>query len=176
MQVKNRERLMWYRYQMKRVLIVYYSRTGYTLRCAEALAEFADADLEPITEDRTRKGIAGFFRSAIEAYRRRPAEIHPAVLAPDTYDLVIFGTPVWTGRICSPMLGYLKAHKNQVGRYAVFCTVGGSNGALALEQFAEIIGEPAAAELILTDKEIDTGKHRPLLERFAERLNSADTG
>lgn len=161
---------------MKRTLIVYYSRTGYTRRCAEALAEFADADLEAITEDRTRRGIAEFFRSAIEAYRCHPAEIHAARLTPGTYDLVVFGTPVWAGRICSPILGYLKAHKNQVGRYAVFCTVGGSDGTVALDQFAGIIGKPAAEELIVTDKEIDAGKHKLLLERFAERLNRTGTG
>lgn len=72
------------------------------------------------------------------------------------------------------MLGYLKAHKNQINRYAVFCTVGGSDGAVALEEFAEIIGKPAEAELIVTDKEIDAGKHKLLLERFAERLNGTD--
>ena len=161
---------------MKRILIVYYSRTGYTRRCAEALAGFADADLEPIAEDRTRKGIAEFFRSAIEAYWRRPAEIHPAGLTPGTYDLVVFGTPVWAGRICSPMLGYLKAHKNQISRYAVFCTVGGSDGTVALDQFAEIIGKPADTELIVTDKEIDTGKHKLLLEQFAARLDRTEAG
>ncbi len=174
MQVKTRKGRAWYICQMKKILIVYYSRSGYTHRCVEVLAGFADADVEPISEDRTRKGIAEFFRSAIEAYRRHPVEIHPARLTPGTYDLVVFGTPVWAGRICSPMLGYLKAYKNQIDRYAVFCTVGGSDGTVALDEFAEIIGKPAEAELIVTDKEIDAGKHRLLLERFAERLNGTD--
>lgn len=159
---------------MKRTLIVYYSRTGYTRRAAEVLAEFLDADLEPITEDRSRKGFVEFFRSAIEAYRVRPAAIRTALLTPGAYDLIIFGTPVWAGRVSSPMLGYLKAHKNQVGRFGVFCTVGGSDGAVALAQFEDLIGKPAEAELILTDKEIDAGKHRLLLERFMERLNADD--
>lgn len=158
---------------MKKILIVYYSRTGFTQRSTEALCEFVDADIETITEDRTRKGIAEFFRSAIEAYRERPAEIHSATHTPAQYDLVIFGTPVWAGHVSSPMLGYLKAHKNQVGRYAVFCTVGGSDGAVALKQFADIIGKPAEAELIITDKEINEGKHKLLLERFAERLQGS---
>lgn len=157
---------------MKKILIVHYSRTGFTRRCAETLAEFVEVDIETITEDRTRRGIAEFFRSAIEAYRARPAEIHSAVHTPAEYDLVIFGTPVWAGHISSPMLGYLKAHKNQVARYAVFCTVGGSDGAVALKQFTDIIGKPAEAELIVTDKEINEGKHKLLLERFAERMQA----
>ncbi len=160
---------------MKKILIVYYSRTGYTRHAAETLAVLASADLEPISENRTRKGIVEFFRSAIEAYIARPANIRTARLTPGAYDLVIFGTPVWAGRISSPMLGYLKAHKYQVGRYGVFCTVGGSDGAVALAQFQDLIGKPAAAELILTDKEIDVGKHKLLIERFVERLNDSDT-
>ena len=161
---------------MKRTLIVYYSRTGYTRRIAEELAALVDADLEPIKEDRSRKGIVEFFRSAIEAYWARPAKIRQAAHTPGNYDLVIFGTPVWSGHVCSPMLGYLKAHKDQVDRYAVFCTEGSSNGAVALEQFAGIIGKPAEAELILTDKEIDTGKEKLLVKRFTERLHSSDAG
>ncbi len=176
MQVKNRKRQAWYKLNMKRILIVYYSRTGYTRRVAEELAALADAELQPITEDRSRMGIAGFFRSATEAYLVRPAKINPSQHTPENYDLVIFGTPVWAGRISSPMLGYLKTYKPQVDRYAVFCTVGGSDGAVALDQFAEIIGKQPDAELILTDKEIDAGTHKLLIETFAEHLNGSNSG
>lgn len=160
---------------MKRTLIVYYSRTGFTRRIAEELAELVDADLQPITEDRSREGIAEFFRSAIEAYRARPADIRPAQHAPDPYDLVIFGTPVWAGHTSSPMLGYLKTYKLQVHKYAAFCTEGGANGAVVLAQLAQIIGKPAEADLILTDEEIESGKYLPLLRKFASKLTAAET-
>jgi NAD(P)H-dependent FMN reductase len=178
---RNQAALTWVNYRnavtcyvedMKRILVIYYSRTGYTRRIAEKVAELVDADLEEISEDRTRKGIVEFFRSAIEAYRARPARIHQPKRQPQDYDLVVFGSPVWAGHVSSPMLGYLDAHWTKITDHAVFFTVGGSDGAVALAQFAEAAGKKPKAELILTDKEIDTGTHRLLVEQFAERLKA----
>jgi multimeric flavodoxin WrbA len=96
---------------MSRILIVYYSRSGYTQRAAEALAERLDATLLPIEEARSRRGIFGYWRSAWEALRRIDADIALPATNPADFDLVLIGTPVWASRPSSPARTFAGRHR-----------------------------------------------------------------
>lgn len=156
---------------MKRTLVVYFSRTSYTRRIAEEVARLCNADLEEITERRSRTGLAAYIRSAYEALSAKPVAIDPAKRTPASYDRVIFGTPIWVGRISSPVLGYLQAHKDEIKEYAVFCTMGGSNPSRALAQFRQITGKPPFAVMSARDADIDAGRHQRELQRFAAAIS-----
>lgn len=155
---------------MTRILIIYFSRTGYTRRIAEALAESCHADLEAIEERRGRRGLLGFLKSGMEAFRKTPVEIAPARHDPANYDLLVIGTPVWAGHLSSPVLSYLAEHKSAVKRYAAFCTEGSESGEKVLAQIADVLGRRAEAGMVLTDKEIDIGGHKAKLNDFTGRL------
>ena len=51
----------------RKVIVVYFSRTGYTKRVAEPLATALDATLCPITEPKSRLGLLGYSRCLWEA-------------------------------------------------------------------------------------------------------------
>jgi flavodoxin len=152
---------------MNDTLVVHFSRTGYTRRIAEEIARAAGSDVEGIREKRQRTGLAGYFRSGREAWKQIAAEIEPAIHDPRAYRLVILGTPVWAGRMSSPMRAYIVAHKHELPRIALFCTQGGSGAPKALQAMADLCGQKPVATAFFTDSEIDRGRHVEKLRAFA---------
>ena len=60
---------------MRPILIVYYSRTGVTRRVAEQIARRVGADAVAIRDVRSRDGVLGYVRSAMEAMHGTLPEI-----------------------------------------------------------------------------------------------------
>src|SRR5665213_1966161 len=109
---------------MKRILVVYYSRTGRTRQIAEAIAGRLGADIECVQDLVNRSGVWGYLRSLQEALKQRVIHTEKPVNDPSGYDLVILGTPVWAHSLCSPMRSYITEQKAKFGAFAVFCTQG----------------------------------------------------
>ncbi len=151
---------------MPRVLIVYFSRTGYTRRIAEEIAAACGADIEPIQDVRARSGIWGYLRSGREAWRKRLIDIQPPTKRPSDYDLVVLGTPVWAGNICSPVRAYVAAHQENFMQVAFFCTQGGSGADKVLHDMAELCGRRPVASVALNDEEIKKGRYAEKLKQF----------
>ena len=94
---------------MKKILCLYYSRTGTTRAAMEQIAELLDAELVEITDGKARKGIFGFLGSGLDAMKKLPEELQPMETEQDlgAYEHVILGTPVWAGRCSSIMRSFL---------------------------------------------------------------------
>lgn len=141
---------------MKKTLVVYYSRSGFTRHAAERLARALDADLDEIREFRSRDGLRGWLRSAYEAVMGVRPGLQPPKHHPRAYRRVIVGTPVWAGHPSSPVRSYVMAHKNDLHHFSVFLTCGGSPGK-ALDEIEALLGRAAEHRLVLTDREIHAG-------------------
>lgn len=158
---------------MKSCLVVYYSRTGNTEGVASRIAADCACDIERIREPRPRDGLSGWLRSVYEVLTGKLPELLPTARNPGDYELVIIGTPVWAGRLCSPMRAYLDAHAAHFRKIAVFCTMGGSGGDKVLDEVEALCGKTPLARLVLTDKEIQGERDREkigLFERGAAAL------
>jgi len=142
---------------MSRILVVDFSRTGNTRKLAEAVAQACGGDLEEIRDARPRMGLWGWLRSGREAWRGLPAEIQPTSRNPADYDLVVLGSPVWAGRVSSPMRRYLQDQSGNFDRIALFVTEGGTRGAKALSEMAELAGQSPVATLELREKDLKKG-------------------
>ncbi|MFZ0924850.1 MAG: NAD(P)H-dependent oxidoreductase [Halobacteriota archaeon] len=94
-----------------KTLVAYYSRTGNTKKVAEALAENLNADVESITSDTKDKGMG---RLAMQAFLRVHAKIAQTMNDAASYDLVVVGSPVWAGKMSSPIRTYLAKNQRQV--------------------------------------------------------------
>jgi flavodoxin len=150
---------------MKKCLLVFYSRTGYTRQAAQAIAGMLDCDVEEIQEAKSRKGWLGYVRSGYEALKKQPAAIKPPTKNPADYELVVLGSPVWASHVPSPLRAYIEAQKNQFKRIACFCTMGGSGAQNVFDEITGLCGKQPMMVLALTDKQIDE-KH------FAEKIAS----
>jgi flavodoxin len=138
-----------------KTLIVYYSRTGKTRSAAQEMAKILDADLEAIFDTTPRGGLMGYLRSGLEGMMRWKASISPPSNDPREYDLLIIGTPLWAGRMSSPVRAYLHRFHSGLPPVALVCTASGGSAedaATDLERTFTI--EPLAA-ICLSEEEAD---------------------
>lgn len=94
---------------MKKILCLYYSRSGNTRAAMEKIAQLLDAELAEITDGKARKGLFGFLGSGFDAMKKSPEQLLPfeTEQSLDAYEHIILGTPVWAGRCSSIMRTFL---------------------------------------------------------------------
>lgn len=156
----------------QKILVVYYSRTGFTQTVAQQLAHACHADLECIVDDRGRSRADGYARAALSAALHVASAIAPSRHAPRDYDLVVIGTPIWCWNMASPVRAYIQRHRSAFRRVAFFCTMGGSGQAKVLRDLEVLCGRPAVAALSLRNEEITHRLHRQRLAEFAASLRA----
>jgi flavodoxin len=153
-----------------RILLIYYSQSGTTRRIAESIAARLSCDVEDLV---LIHGGGGFLRSVVQALWRRPAAIAPAKKDPQSYDLVVIGTPVWAWSVSSPVRAYLMAQRSCLPALAFFCTMGsrGSKGAFtAMEALA---GKAPLARCAVTAPDVASGRYPPAITEFVETLEQS---
>ena len=158
---------------MGRVLVVYYSRTGHTRQVAEVIASLTDADTEEILEIAPRRG--GFFgniATSFESLGRKPSNIVATTRDPADYDLVLIGTQVWAGSLTPPTRAYLAARGTSIGRYALFCTLGGMGSERVFGTIAHVVGHPPIATVAIPQHTLSNGGFHMKVESFVAALKS----
>lgn len=158
---------------MIKILVLYYSRTGFTRTIAWQIAHACSADLESIEDVAGRRHASAYVRSAIEAALHLETPIRRARHVPSDYDLVVIGTPIWFWNMASPVRSYIKKHRRQFRRVAFFCTSGGSGQAKVLSDLASLCGRPAVATLAVADADVTGERYHDRLSKFAGALEGA---
>jgi len=155
-----------------KVLVAYYSRTGRTAKAARELSGILGCDSEEIVEGKARNGLLGYLKAGLDGATGHRSSIHHPRMDASEYDLVIVGTPIWAGRISSPMRTYLNMIRSRAPSIALMCTTGGSAGEEALEDFEKLVGSPPIGSLCL--RETDAGDERTVvnLRIFVDRVLS----
>ena len=144
---------------MARILVVYYSRSGNTAKVARGITGICGADCEEIRDSAVRSGLVGWFLSGREAWLGRAAPIEPPSCDPQEYDLVVVGSPLWAGRLSSPVRSYLQGQRGRIPQVAAFITRGGTNPRKAFEEIERLAGKAPVATLTLTERELGRGAH-----------------
>ena len=113
----------------RKILCVYYSRTGKTRDSMAAIAQALNAELVEITDGVKRRGLIGFFRSGMDAVRKSTRFLEPyeTKYPIEDYDLVIVGTPVWAGRCSSIAREFLKKNGKRCKKIAYVITRSAEN-------------------------------------------------
>jgi flavodoxin len=155
---------------MEKIMVAYFSRSGYTRGVAEQLARLLKAQLCPIEEPRSRSGPLGYVRSLWEATRGRDADISTPAQEPEQFDLVVIGTPIWGWHLSSPARAFAHRYGGKIKHVAFFCTMGGAGAEKAFGELEKLIGHSPVATLALTDKELDSGTANEKIDRFVEML------
>lgn len=107
-------------------IVIYYSRTGKTKLVAETIAEQKNADKIEIKDIRSRSGIHGFIKGAIETIATVKTDIIPKRVDLKEYDTVYIGTPVWASRP-TPAINQIIANCNFEDKNVItFATLNGS--------------------------------------------------
>lgn len=150
----------------KKILIVYYSRTGTTRKLVEVMKEELRGDVEEIIDTKNRKGLVGYIQAGRDAMKKYLTKIEKPSKNPADYDLVIIGTPIWSWNVSTPVRTYLSELKGSFKQVAFFCTMGGSGAEGAFSSMKELIGVDPIATLSLTNIEILKNKDLKSLEKL----------
>ena len=152
-----------------KILYAGYSRTGATER---ALLMFRDKMGEqgryiPI---HTEKEKIGFAAAGFQSIRRKSAKIKLVSPAPNMaeYDLVVLGTPIWAGRISSPLRAFLRQNTG-AKRVIVIATRQSAkdDGDRPFDEVDELTGVPRLADIAIC---VSKGNMESELEVLAARV------
>lgn len=140
----------------KRILIVYYSRTGVTEKVALQLKERIkdDCTVEKIIDKQNREGISGFIKAGHDALKGKMTKIEEIKNDVSQYDLVIIGTPIWAGNISSAVRTYINLNKNKFNKVAFFTTQASKREYKAFDTMKELCERKPKGLLRLTNSDI----------------------
>ncbi|KUK27085.1 MAG: hypothetical protein XD60_0760 [Acetothermia bacterium 64_32] len=154
-----------------KTLVAIYSRSGTTLSVGKRIADALGADLEVIEDRVNRRGILGFLRSGYEALAKRVPPIAEPKHDPGDYDLVVVGTPIWAGRMSSPVRAYLHRFRGKLPRAAFFATSAGGGHTKALAEMAEVAGVEPLSTLELTADQLESEEATRAVGEFTAELS-----
>lgn len=157
---------------MKKILVVYYSRTGTTKKVAEVLVQKIGADIEEISTPKDRRGLWGYLICGREAMRKISAQINPTQKDPKNYDMIVIGTPMWALNLSSPVRAYLSQNKENFKEVAFFCTRGGEKLAKIFEEMESAANKKSTATLAFRTKEVVGGDFEQKVNEFINKLST----
>ena len=161
---------------MMKTLIVYYSLEGNTDFVAKRVAAGVQADLlrlEPVSAY-PNSGFKKFFWGGKSAVMAETPALRPYSLRLADYDRVVFGFPVWAGRVTPPLRTFIRENDLSGKRVAAFACQSGAGAEKALDRLRASLGvDRLEAELILNDpKARPNPENDGRIEAFCERLNA----
>jgi len=105
-------------------LIVYYSFTHNNEKLAAYLSEKLHCEKIGIETVKVRSG----FSILLDLMFGRGAALKPLTHSMAGYDHVTFISPIWAGKISTPLRSFLKKEKSMIGRYSFISLCGGAPG------------------------------------------------
>ena len=153
----------------KKIIVVYYTRTGTTKKVAEAIAENLKCDIEEIIDTDKRKGIFGWLRSGRDAMREKLTLINDIKHNPAAYDLVIMGTPVCGSNLAPAIRTYYTQQKQNLKNVAYFCTADG-DGIKALENLAKLVEKKPVFSFGVRSREVKKGEYVQKVKDFLQQV------
>lgn len=157
---------------MKKILVVYYTRTQITEGVAKDIAQKLNADIEAITEkDKDRSGLFGYLRAGWEASQCKASEINTPTKNPQDYDLVIIGTPIWAWKMTPAVRAYISSYKDKIKKVAFFTTAGGTAADDIVKAMEELSGKKPEAWASFVRKELkDKAVYDEKIKKFVDTL------
>ena len=134
---------------MIKTLIVYYSRSGKSEMLAKDLQSKIGCDTDRI--EYAGKNKVSFLIAGFEAVRRKTVKIKGAVHKPEEYDKIIFVTPIWAGRLSTPVRSYMAENKANIKSYVLIAVSASSPADAAVKDASDILQkQPAVSERYLS--------------------------
>ena len=140
---------------MKKILVVYYSRTGNTEKVAKEIAKATGADIEKLIDKKDRSGAFGYLGGGKDASSGNLAELEAVKIDPSKYDLVIIGTPIWAWTMTPAVRTYITEHKKDLKSIALFTTSASTAPEKTVKKMEELAGKKTVVSTGFVEKEIN---------------------
>ncbi len=151
---------------MKKILVVYYSRTGITKKLARSIVDFLSADGEEIVDTKNRAWLLWYIRAGRDAALKRQTTIQRMISNPSDYDIVCIWTPVWDFAMSAAVRTYLTMYEKQLPASLIFfCTQASSWAETAIQEMANIVGKKPTTTIVFSSKEISRDSYQEELKK-----------
>lgn len=154
-----------------------YSLTGHTRSVAREIADRIGAvPYEIDAPGPAKPGMWSIVRLAFTALFHRPQSIRVPDINWADGDLLIIGTPVWAGRVSSPVRAWLDRRPALPDRVAFLVTSGDPRRPDdVFRELARLTGRVPVAELHVSEAMLTAGDTGPAIAEFCGRLRPAPT-
>lgn len=155
----------------KKILVVYYSRTGNTKIIAEEIAKQLNADIEEVHDQQNRHGWLSYISTAYEAIFKKSTAIAPTKYSPANYNLVIIGTPVWASGMSCAIRTWINQNHQDLKRVAFFVTMGKSGDDKTYREMSLLTNLIPVATQTFLEKTIKANAYQEQLNQFLSKVN-----
>jgi flavodoxin len=156
-----------------KTLVVFYSRDGTTRKVANTVSEVLKCDTEELVDKRKRIGFFGYMRAGFDATFRRLTTIEEPKKDPNSYELIVIGTPIWSSKMAPAIRTYLIKHKDQLKNVAFFCSTGSGRNDNMFAEMQSICNKKPIATLEIQTDEVPQGKYMDKVEDFIQEITNA---
>lgn len=154
------------------VLVVYCSRSGTTERLAERLATRLGADLERAVPRVPYDGARGYLRACRHSLLRRAPPVD-CRRDPADYAAMVIGSPVWVGRLSTPVRSHLMRFRGRIGAVAAFWVSGsGARYSGVPAEIENLTGRALLATAHFGAREVDSAAADAKLNEIARALGT----
>jgi len=129
-----------------------------------------ECSIEEIEDIKKRDGKIGYAKAAKDALLKKETDIEEVTYAPADFDIVLIGTPVWSGTTTPAIRTYLNKYKTDLNKVAFFCTHGGGGKAKTFKAMKEVCGIEPEGTLSVLEKDVKNVKHFEAVEKFVKSL------
>ncbi|WP_159807517.1 flavodoxin family protein [Litoreibacter roseus] len=155
--------------------IVFYSRSGYSKRVAQRLADMLNGTLIEIDAPAYKRPILGYLHAGFDSVRQ-VCKLPPQTFTPlSDYDRVILCGPVWTSYPATPLRALLRSDPSLPDAVALCLTSGGhSHFQAAVDAGTADLGRAFSAVASFPNEFEGTETEHRILERFINDLGNAE--
>jgi len=158
-----------------KTIVVYYSLEGNTDFVAKKIASELNADLLRLYPKKVypKKGFSKYFWGGKSAVMGESPELEPYSFNAQTYDLVIFGTPVWAGTFAPPLRTFINENSLEGKKIAAFACQAGEGNPKKFAKLKKALSiENFEAELALINpKKRQSDSNEKKIKEFCQKLN-----
>ena len=141
----------------EKTLLVYYSRTGKAEMLAKKLQEKLKCDTDII--DYAEKERISFLGAAMESMKKATVPIKGDDHSPESYERIVFVTPIWKGSLSTPVRSYIQKHKSKIRLYSLIAVSGKVGFEGTLKEAKDIFGKEPYASAHYTSAQIANGSY-----------------
>ncbi|MFZ3229513.1 MAG: hypothetical protein WA160_04860 [Pseudobdellovibrio sp.] len=156
----------------KKIIVVYYSRTGKSKLIAEELSRKLNCDIEEIKTHSNYNGFLGYMRALNDVLLKKEPKINQLKKLAANYDLVVIGGPIWGSSVSGPIRSYLTKNKDYFSQVACFITQGGTSGKQHyLKQVKQIINKKPIGSFAVSERDFKNESYKKFITKFISDLN-----
>ena len=155
---------------MKKVLIVYYSRTGNTEKAALELARDLNADLEQLVDCENRNGPWGYIKSGKHASNKKLTVIEQPKYDPSCYEVIVLATPTWMMNITPALRTYIHYNTSRMKKVVFLVTHGGAWNGKIFEEMRDAVGKLPVAVLEVAGREFKENTWQSKLKEITAKV------